>query len=471
MLMPAPARPDRTAPSDEGAALLTVIVLTAFLVVASLSLAFITITNLGSARTASQAGAAVDAADAGLAQGVAYLRNTGVAAINKCATAPATCTDPYGRPSAPKRITIDGRTGQYYTVWIEPIAPYPANKPGRYRIHATGGAGGPASRSVTVDVSITPFRVPLGILADTVTGGGDAGVHHESIISTGCIYKRSKIKFEGIDKAYGIPAAVYSSQVVNDDAGSGQYCPNTRKPLHTTTSDNNGFCNRSFSQSGYDMDLNGGPLSGTPCFDSARAEFGNLPQFNDPSHIAYHYPRTSRIVSDRALLDMFGLRKPPFTQAQLDQLRTIAVSQGNYWSTASGWTSPDDQAAVMYFDLTSTDPGGVVDFKNLVGWNRPVGQSATSTACDPRSLVVIIEGGNARLNGEQNMFGSVFLISGSPYGKVMKANGAAFFTGSLYANELDLTGTADLHMDECFLAHQSPALNDLQTYNYRELDR
>ncbi|WP_148611637.1 hypothetical protein [Nocardioides rubriscoriae] len=458
-----------TSKDDDGAALLTVIVLTAFLVVASLSMAFITITNLGSARSAQQAGAAVDAADAGLAQGVAYLRSNGLSTINACSP---TCTnEPYGNSANPKKITINGKAGQYYTVWIEPIAPYPANKPGIYRIHTSGVAGGPAARAVTVDVSVTPFKVPIGIMADTVTGGGNAGVHHESILSTGCIYKRSKIEFDGIDKAYGVPAAVYSSQVINDDAGSGQYCPNTKKPLHETTSGNAGYCNSSFDQSKYDMDLNGGSLVGTPCYNSARAEFGNLPQFNDPTHIAYNFPTTSKIANDKALLDMFGLRKPPFTQAQLDQLRTIALSQGNYWTSASGWTSPDERAAVMYFDLAASDPGGVVDLKDLTGWSRPVDQSATSTQCDTRSLIIIIEGGNARLNGNENMFGSVFLISGSPYGKIMKANGTAYFTGSLYANELDLTGTADLYMDDCFLANQSPALADVETFNYREIDR
>jgi hypothetical protein len=467
-----PTRTDRARrhpADDEGVALLTVIVLTAFLVVASLSMAFITISNLGSARLAQQAGAAVDAADAGLAQGVTYLRSAGVATINKCSP---TCTaEPYGNSTNPKKITINGRAGQYYTVWIEKIAPFPANKPGVYRIHSTGSAGGPASRAVTMDVSVTPFNLPLGIMADTVTGGGNAGVHHQSILSTGCIYKRSKIEFEGIDKAYGVPAAVYSSQVINDDAGSGQFCPNTKKPLHETKNGNAGFCNTSFDHSRYDMDLNGGSLVGTPCFNSARAQFGNLPQFNDPTHIAYNFPRTSKLADDKALLDMFGVRKPPFTQSQLDQLRTIAISQDNYWTSASGWSSPDDRAAVMYFDLAASNPGGVVDLKDLTGWSRALEQAADSSQCDTRSLVIIIEGGNARLNGNQNMFGSLYLVSGSPYGKVMKSNGTAAFTGSLYANELDLTGTADLYMDDCFLANQSPALFDVETFNYRELDR
>ena len=457
------------APRDEGVALLTVIILTAFLVVASLSLAFVTITNLASARTSQQAGAAVNAADAGLAQGVTYLRSSGFGTINACSP---TCTnEPYGNSSNPKRITINGRSGQFYTVWIEKIAPYPANKAGIYRIHSTGGAGGQASRAVTMDVSITPFQVPIGVMADTVTGGGNAGVHHESILSTGCIYKRSKISFEGIDKAYGVPAAVYSSQVINDDAGSGQFCPNTRKPLHETTSGNAGYCNTSFDQSRYDMDLNGGSLVGTPCYNSARAQFGNLPQFNDPTHIAYNFPQTSKLADDNALFSMFNVRKPPFTQSQLDQLRTIAISQDNYWTSASGWSSPDESSAVMYFDLAASNPGGVVDLKDLTGWSRPVNQSTTGAGCDTRSLVIIIEGGNARLNGNQNMFGSLYLVSGSPYGKVLKANGTAFFTGSLYANELDLTGTADLYMDDCFLANRSPALFDVRTFNYRELDR
>lgn len=458
---------------EHGAALLTTVLMIALITTLTLTLATITITNLESAKNAQQAGSAVNAADAGISQALVYIRTAGVATINECS--PNCTSEPYGNRNNPARITINGKAAQSYKVWIQPIAPYPANKPGIYRIHSEGIAGGPAGRKVTIDVELDSYKVPKGILANSVTGGGDAGVHRTSIFSTGCVYKRSKIVFDGIDLAYGIPAAVHSTQVITDSQGSGKYCPNTQKPIHDPGRGNgNGgnntpeYCNTTYP---YDEDINGGPLNGTPCYDRARAEFGNLPQFNDPNNVAYNYPSTSLLNGEQDLFDRYGLQQPPFTQSQLDQLRTIAISQNNYHRQSAGWASPTDKNAVMYFDLSTTDPGGRVDLNDLVGWERNNELDSSSPACTDRSLVVIIEGGNARLNSNRTLFGSIFLISDDPYGKIFKANGTSKFTGTLYSNELDLTGTADMYMDECFLNRTSPALFNLDTFNYRELDR
>ena len=65
---------------------------------------------------------------------------------------------------------------------------------------------------------------------------------------------------------------------------------------------------------------------------------------------------------------------------------------------------------------------------------------------------------------------SVFVL-GDMYGDVHKVSGTSQFIGTLYANDIDLTGTADLHMDECFKTNLSPSLFDVETRNYREVDR
>jgi Tfp pilus assembly protein PilX len=475
---------------ESGVALITVILMLALMSALTLTVAVVTTNNLVSARLAQQAGSAVNASDAGVAQAVTYLRQKGVRGINGCS--PSCTSNPWGNSTSPATVTINGKAAQSYKVWIEPIAPYPANKPGLYRIHSTGVAGGPAGRSVTVDVRITPLDFVMGVMAASVVGGGDAGVHYESIFSTGCIYQRSKIEFQGIDAAYQIPAAVHTSQIITDSNGSGKTCPDTNKPIHDPTKVGEAK-NCNIDDSGkyrYDEDKNGGALATTgSCYDYARIQYPTATQFSDPSSPAYRYPTTS-FTDEATLASRYKAKRPVFTQSQLDQLKSIAVSQNSYWTTSkfrsasqpTGWTIPTDPDSVLYFDLTATDPGGMVDLNDLTS-NLPDGSpspwirtttpplSATSALCPSRSLLVIIEGGNARLNSNSNLAGSVFLVSDDPYGNITKANGTSTFTGNIYANNIDLTGTSDLYMDACFMANVSPALARVDTFDYREVDR
>lgn len=436
---------------DSGIALLTVILMLALVSALTLSLAVLTTNNLASARLSQQAGASLNAADAGVAQAVSYLRENGGRDLD---CSPTCTTNPWGNKANPATVTVPGKAGQTFKVWIEPLAPYPANKPGYYRIHSTGTAGGPAGRVTEVDAEVTGMKIPTGVMADSVNGGGDSAVHHESIFSTGCVYKRSKIVFDGLDIAYGIPAAVHTSQIISDDQGSGKYCPGMKKPIHDPknppASKN---CNPAYP---YDQDANGGDLTGTTCYKAYNGT----------------YPTTSLIASDADLFAKYNISPQVFSQAQLDQLKTVAVSQANYYTSHTGWTAPTEKNSVLYFDLTKTDPGGMVDLNNLSPtWSRPPDLSATDPSCQAKSLLVIIEGGNARLNSNSTLYASTFLISKDPYGNVTKSNGTSTYIGTLYANNLDLTGTTDMHLDACFLANTSPALTTVRTFNYREVDR
>jgi hypothetical protein len=176
------------------------------------------------------------------------------------------------------------------------------------------------------------------------------------------------------------------------------------------------------------------------------------------------------IASDADLFAKYNLTSPPLTAGQLEQLKAVAKSQGSYWTNSSGWTSPNPATypnAVMYFDLLTTH--GEVDLKDVTGFGRdPLPATA---ACVAQSLVIIVDGGNVKLNGNQKLVASVFVLGGTPYGNVSKANGGSTFIGTMYGNNLDMTGNADMHMDECFKSNMSPSLLDVQTSNYRELDR
>jgi hypothetical protein len=464
---------DSVAPAphaDSGSAMILTLMVMALLSALATTVAVVTINNLQSSVRAQQAGSALNAADAGVAQAMAYLRNSGVRDL-RCS--PGCSTNPWGSQTNPATVSVLGKAGESYRAWIEPVAPFPANDPGLYRIHSTGSAAGSASRAVTADVGVTTSNVPKGIFARTISGGGNASVARESIFSTGCVYNRSKIQMAPgeIDLAYGIPIAVHSSQIITDSNGTGQYCPTTNKPIHRTGAQNQNQepCNTSYP---YDQDRLGGSLLGTTC---AEAET-SYPDYYAPLNLdsdAGNEMDGSYIEDDATLFKLFGIASPALTQSQIDQMRTIAQSQGNYWTSAQStqWSSPDEPNAVMFFDLTQTDPGGTVDLNDITGFSRAANISDTSATCESKSLTIVIEGGNVKLNSNQQLAASVFLTSSAPHGQVFKANGTSSFIGTIYADTVNLTGTADLSMDTCFLANVSPALLDLSLSAYRELDR
>ena len=250
----------------------------------TLTIAVVTTNNLVSARLAQQAGAAVNASDAGVAQAVTYLRQRGVRAHQRC---PPTCATNPGDRGTPATVTVR-QGGQSYKVWIEPIVPYPANKPGIYRIHSTGVAGGPAGRSVTVDVSITPMPISSGSWPAPWSAAATPGCTRVDLLHR-LRLQTLQDPVQGIDEAYGIPAAAHTSQIITDSNGSGKTCPDTNKPIHDPTlSGEARYCNPAFP---YDEDKFGGPLTpGGQCHDRATktpATAGSAPARSSarrPSH-------------------------------------------------------------------------------------------------------------------------------------------------------------------------------------------
>jgi hypothetical protein len=465
-----PGSPGETEPRDGGSALVITLMVLALVTALATTLAAVTIGNLRASVSAQRAGSAVNAADAGIAQAMAYLRSNGVRALACSPTCPA---NPWGNRASPASVTVAGTAGQAYRAWIEPLAPFPANDPGRYLIHSTGTASGAASREVSAEVAVTKTRVPQGIFARSINGGGDASVARESIFSTGCVYNRSKIQMSGMDLAYGIPVAVHSSQIITDSNGTGQNCPTTSKPIHRAKPQyqNAQPCNTDYP---YDQDRLGGSLSSTGCAltQSSYPKYYGQQDLSGDGSVDVH---GSLLKDDETLFALYGIRTPALTPAQLDQLRITAQSQGNYWtrSASNTWTSPDEPNAVMFFDLAQTDPGGTVDLNDVTGFSRSgsANLSAGDAACPAKSLVIVVESGNVKLNSNQQLFASVFVGPGAPYGQVFKANGTSDFIGTLYADTVNLTGTANVSIDECFLANASPALLDFTISSYREIDR
>lgn len=454
---------------DEGSALIITMMVLALLTALSTTVAVVTINNLQSSMRVQRAGVALNAAEAGVAQALSYLRSSGV---SRLACSPSCgASNPWGDSTIRKTVSLPGGNDAQYAVYVEPVTVLTPTAPGIYRVHSRGTAGALATRDVTVDVEVSTTTVPKGIVARTVSGGGSASVQRASIISTGCVYNRSRIQFAGtLDAAYGIPPAVHSSQIITNSNGSGQYCPTTRRPIHDPAASGPAKdCATAFP---YDQDrLGGGDLGSGTCGSlksTYPTVYGQRTDVDGDSDVDVD---GSYVQDDATLLALFGIRTPVLTQAQLDQLRTIAKSQGNYHLTAAppagGVWAPDENHAVLFFDLARADPGGVVDLDSIDGFGR----DPEPATCPDKSLIVVIEGGNARLNANRQLVASVFLTSAAPYGQLLKANGTADFIGSIYADSVDLTGNVDVSMDSCFVNNLSPALLTLTTSNYVELDR
>nr|MCW2728362.1 hypothetical protein [Aeromicrobium sp.] len=459
---------------DRGSAMILTLMVMTLVTVLSSTVAVVTINNLQSSGRSRQAAAALSAADAGIAQAVTYLRSSGVRDL-RCS--PTCASNAWGNRASPSTVSVPGAAGQSYKAWIEAVAPFPQNDPGVYRIHSTGSAANAASRPVTAEVSVTTSNVPKGVFARSINGGGAASVARESIFSTGCVYNRSKIQMVPgeLDLAYGIPIGVHSSQIITDANGTGQYCPpTTKKPIHRGSDGSSPRpCDTAYP---YDQDRLGGRLTaGDGCHDARMTGTGPWAKYYTTYDLDSNGTKdpSSLLQSDADLFKVFGFQTPVLSQGQIDSLRMLAQSQGNYWrySQSSQWTNPDEANAVMFFDLTQTDAGGTVDLNDIEGFSRSPNLTDADPACTSRSLIIVIEGGNVKLNSNKKLAASLLLTSSAPDGQVLKANGNSEFIGTIFADTVNLTGTANISMDTCFLANVSPGLMDFAVTSYQENDR
>lgn len=457
---------------DEGSALM--ITMMVMLLVTALATTVLTVTtkNLSAAGRSRDYAAALDAADAGVAQALAYLRSRGTHPL-RCS--PTCATNPWGNRTTPATATLPGLAGQSYSVWIEPLAPFPENEPARYRVHADGRSAG-AVRSLEVDVTISRsgWGAPLGVFSRTLEGGGNYTLARTSIFSTGCVYQRARLRFTAAtDVAYGIPTGVHSAQTITTGNGNNTNCGATQTSIHAS-----GSCHADFP---HDQDASGGPLTSAPCEATAQ---------DHPRYYGRHDldgdgdvdVDGSRIADAQALRDLFGLSETPLSPTQLDDLRAVARSQANgstsyYRRSVTGFPTPDPSRhpnAVLFFDLLGTaDEGGIVDLKDLdeTVWGRDPVLSADAAGCPAQSLMIVVVGGNLRLNGGESLAATIILTSPAPYGKVLRHNGSARTIGTLFADYIDVAGTAEMSLDPCFLSNLSPYLRSTTVGRYVEVDR
>lgn len=470
---------DRRHADDQGIAMITVVIMLAMLTGIGVTSFALATNNLRNAKADRVSATALSNAEAGVGQAVAYLRRSGTGGL-KCSP---NCgvANPWGEEpaeidgdAAPSTVVTYNAT-EAYSVWFTRLQEpdIPARKPGVYRINSIGTSRD-GKRQTRVVVRVAPFEFPLAVYADGVEAGGNGAIQTESLITKGCLYRRGNVKFSGVDPVNNIPAAAHSAQYITDTNGSGPTCPSSdSKNIHK-----GGPCNGTATSStvaGYpfDQDRQGGDLTGTPCLRKGPVRYPG----SDPD-----YATTSKIVDADDLAKKFRFNLEGLTAEQLDQLRTAAREQGFY--TTSDPSIPSVlQAAnavttypnpVLFYDFQgAANIGKLVDLKQFSdSYGRATPLEATDAACTPAGVIVVVVNGDIRLNAGQTLVGSVFAMGGAPgTGRVNKANGNSRLIGTLYARSLDLTGTADINLDRCFLQNLPGQLLGVTTDTFAEVDR
>ncbi|MCA1712956.1 MAG: pilus assembly PilX N-terminal domain-containing protein [Actinobacteria bacterium] len=207
----------RSSGQDAGIAVLTVVMVGAILTAMGVALTQTALVNLDNAGRDRVGSTALGAAEAGVSQGISFIRQNGTGQI--CAG----CTSPY---NTGQEQTITFTNGTSAQVGIKELTAYlpPANKVGRYLITAVGLSGsGPGKRTIEQTVEVKPLSFPLGIYTQAkINLGGNVSVTQESVFSGSCVDSRDKLTFlagasgSALDPYNGLPAAVHSTSYITN---------------------------------------------------------------------------------------------------------------------------------------------------------------------------------------------------------------------------------------------------------------
>lgn len=422
----------RTA-GDDGISMITVILIGALLSAMAASMAVISSNNLRNAGRDRVAGSAMGAAEAGIAQAIAYLRTTNP--VTELACSPdCGAANPWGEddPGLRQRLTFpDGGTADVHIEVDQPFNP-PSVTVAVYTIKSDGTAGtGPGLRRLEQTVTVEPLPFPIGVYSNKINLNGTPQTFQQSVFSTECITGREKMEFNGTDAFYGIPAAAHSTKYIS--TGNNRPCePNENQNIHKTVD-----CNPAYP---FDQDNLGGPVGGA-CTGV-------------PGGTSYF---------DQAALDQFGR---PLTNDELATLRVAAQSQGQYYNGTTSINPPDPTVypnAVLFFDLAPNQSISIQNELDAYEWD--------STCTNPRTLIIVVNhssvgSGQVKLNSNADLAGAIFVQRGD-----FEFNGTATFTGTLVSNSISKwNGNATSALTACFLDNLPPGAMEITATRFREVD-
>lgn len=476
--------------SDDGVAMITVMLFLGVATTLTVAMSAVVLDSTKSTNRDRQALSALSTAEGGVAQAVQIIR-ANAPAFFSCHE-PATNSSPSGScltntgwtsSASPELVSLPSGshtcvTGEScYEVWIATLGDYnPSSTDAtdpitkvvvkshtvQYRIHSTGvSGGGPATRSLEVDVAATLANFPLGVYADTVHTNGDFSIHHESIFSEGCVPDRNKVSFDpvvsgtysGYDWASDEPQSVHSASYISTSGT----CTKASSSIHSSAA-----CNSSFP---YDQDLAGATLSGsdTSCYNVWKS-----PQTGDL------YTTTSNY--NLKTLESTGFTPMGLTPSEYDALKqqaeadgTYDISEGNVNARLSAVSS---STAVLYSDdgqISKLGPGDIPSKFFRATTSTGLAPNGDLSSCGYQSLIIVIRQGDLTMNtnGSQpgDLVASIFVPEGNYRGQ-----GNDPILGTLFAYNAYMTGTQDFYLDQCFVNNPPSLLLDLRQVRYHEVD-
>lgn len=454
-------------PTEQGSAMVVTLLVMAVLTGLGAIVFNVGLANLQNTGRDRLAGGALGASEGGVAEALQFIRTNGTSTLT-CDDPPITgtdCTKDWGKDNRPtggsdNRHTVSLPNGRQYKVWIQRFQKFnpPAVKQGIFLIHSEGTAGtGRGKRNVRVRVIVKPLEFPIGIYADDMTNGGSADIKHESVFTKSCITQRDRLLLaEGPDPYYNMPSSAHAGEYITTSQST--CAANDRNNIHSQPqSTEPGECNPTYKN---DQDFHGGPLTdaeGAPCV-------GTPLQYDG-------YPQTSKFsVAD---LEAFGYKDPRgLSLAEYAQLKTKAQEQNNFYTSAS-FTTPDEDNAVMYFDLRGVTVGDKTVSIQTGSGPGQLGDNWTTLTCGSKSLVIVVEGGNLKITSNSSIVGAIFVPDGTYSGA-----GEIKIIGTLFAKEIKPFGgnakftlKGDSPNDNCFFDNFPGGLLSVNVDKFREIDR
>ncbi len=458
-----PGRPPRDE-RESGAAMIVAVMVITVVAVLSTSIAVLATRSTRAAGETRTAGVVKDLANAGLAEGVTFLRQVGVTpaieglpvvpdGLGACATPTVNTTSPSWTQSG--AAVVDGGDQGDYTVWVEKVAAPSGGNPGSYRVCAQGESG-EGKRVASVRTQYTPAAGSAGPYA--VYGKGDINLQSAAqVISNMSVYSETCIDRKGNKQTVGgtdlaavpaRPAAAHAMKRVLGGSGP----DNCADPSIHAGSD---FVDNEFH---YDTDSFGGLVAGDPDL-AGHSELSNptLPW------------KGSTLEPTGQTLEQFRAKwgVPDMLSAtSINALEQTAKQQGNYHyltsSTTSSVTTPNEDHAVVFLDFQNHES---VDLDKLTFVNPWVGSGCPTG----KSLILVLRNADAEGNGNRVLRASVVIKNGG----FTKLNGGFRLIGGLFADGgLDLSGTGNVELDACAISNPPPAgTPKVDVSNYVEYDR
>ena len=456
----------RLGDGDRGAAIVTVLLLLMALTAVATTVATVAVNDTMSSSRDRQSVAAFATADAGIAYGLEYIRNNSVDSLTCLESRSATPTDPcasnpaISNPITPAKVKVGG-TGTCvsgntcYEVWISAIRRFqpPAVKTGLYRIRSLGRFGGsPGAKALSVDVEVKPASYPIGVYGTRLVGNGGTTVMNEMLFTQDCVSPRyngsgNGMRFDGVDPYWGEPSSANSTTQVStaNNCGSSGF-------VH-----NGGVC----------------PSDAALRFD--RTQSGGVLPAGSPCSFTYVKPDGTTGVRDSSHFSMEILQRDYKFQAgglsdsQYKSLKARAQALGTY-NTPAGQLNAKLAAAVV---AGTSQPVIYYDNVSEVALSRgdipaPTFARAPGGACTPHSVVVVVRNGNLTYQGGTSEWRDLALFV--PEGN-FTGNGGYNILGTLFTQQLSITGGQRFELDECFIRNLPGPVLELKVVSFREDDR